>query len=102
MKSVDQHPRSVLEKAPFWVVKIYPGDIGTKGGLVINEFGQVMRVNDTPLEGLYACGNSTASVMGSTYPSAGGTVGPAMVFAYIAMTHLATTRSRAGSTSITA
>ncbi len=38
---------------------------------------------------LYAAGNSSASVMGHTYPGPGSTIGPAMVFGMIAGRHAA-------------
>ncbi|MET0379042.1 MAG: FAD-binding protein [Spongiibacteraceae bacterium] len=79
-----------IEQAPFWAVRIYPGDIGTKGGLLTDENAQVVRDDGTPIGGLYAAGNSSASVMGRSYPGAGGTLGPALTFAYIAMRHAAT------------
>jgi 3-oxosteroid 1-dehydrogenase len=66
-------------------VRLYPGDIGTKGGYVISPHGQVLDTGGEVIEGLYACGNSTACAMGRVYPGAGGTIGPAMTFAYIAM-----------------
>ena len=78
-----------LEQAPFWAVRIYPGDIGTKGGLLTDENGQVIRTDGTLIGGLYAAGNSTASVMGRSYPGPGGTLGPALTFAYIGMRHAA-------------
>ncbi|MFS0777603.1 FAD-binding protein [Neobacillus sp. 3P2-tot-E-2] len=34
----------------FYAVKIYPGDLGTKGGIVANEHGQALR-NGQPIEG---------------------------------------------------
>jgi 3-oxosteroid 1-dehydrogenase len=78
-----------LERAPFYAVRLYPGDLGTKGGLVTDESGRVLRPDGSPIVGLYAAGNTTASVMGRTYPGPGGTIGPAMVFAYLAARDLA-------------
>jgi 3-oxosteroid 1-dehydrogenase len=73
-----------IEKPPFYSVKVYPGDIGTKGGLVTNEHARVLREDGTIIKGLYAAGNTSASVMGNTYPGPGSTLGPAMTFGYIA------------------
>jgi 3-oxosteroid 1-dehydrogenase len=78
---------------PFTALKIYPGDIGTKGGLLTDEHGRAVRDDGTPLEGLYAAGNTTASVMGDTYPGGGSTLGPAIAFGYLAGRH-ATARYR--------
>jgi 3-oxosteroid 1-dehydrogenase len=36
------------------------------------------------IEGLYAIGNCSAPVTGTTYPASGATLGSAMVFGYIA------------------
>lgn len=78
-----------IEQAPFYAVEMVPGDLGTKGGLVIDEHARVLRQDGTPIKGLYATGNSSASVMGNTYPGPGSTIGPAMTFGYIAAKHLA-------------
>ena len=80
-----------IEKGPFYAVRIYPGDLGTKGGFVTNEYGQVLK-NGQPIKGLYATGNSTASVMGRTYPGAGSTLGPTMAFGYAAAKHILQTK----------
>ncbi len=74
----------VIEKPPFYSVQVHPGDLGTKGGLRTSPKAQVLNGNDEPIPGLYASGNCSASVMGTTYPGAGGTIGPAMTFAWIA------------------
>jgi len=78
-----------IEKPPFYSVNVYPGDLGTKGGLVTNELAQVLREDGSVIDGLYAAGNTAASVMGNTYPGGGGTLGPAMTFGYIAGLHAA-------------
>jgi 3-oxosteroid 1-dehydrogenase len=77
----------VIAHPPFWAVRIRPGDLGTKGGLLTDADARVVREDGTPIEGLYAAGNTTASVMGRTYPGPGGTIAPAMVFAHRAVVH---------------
>lgn len=78
-----------IEKPPFYAVAIYPGDLGTKGGLLTDEHARVLRQDLSPIEGLYAIGNTSASIMGRTYPGYGSTLGPAMAFGYIASNHIA-------------
>ncbi|MNR31445.1 3-oxosteroid 1-dehydrogenase [compost metagenome] len=77
-----------LLKAPFYAVKVDAGDIGTKGGLLTDVHARVLREDGTPITGLYAIGNSAASMMGRTYPGAGSTIGPAMVFGFLAAGHI--------------
>ena len=76
-----------VAEAPYYGIEIFPGDIGTKGGLLTNEYAQVMSKNDQPIPGLYAIGNCAASVTGRYYPGAGATLGPAMTFGFIAAEH---------------
>ena len=78
-----------LERPPFYAVKIVPGDLGTKGGLVTDERARVLRADGSPVPGLYAAGNTSAAVMGNSYAGAGATIGPAMTFGYIAALDLA-------------
>jgi 3-oxosteroid 1-dehydrogenase len=73
-----------LTEAPFYAMPIYPGDIGTNGGLLTNAKAQVLDEAGQAIQGLYAVGNNAASVMGESYPGAGSTLGPAMTFGYIA------------------
>lgn len=77
-----------IDEAPFYAVPMYPGDIGTKGGLVTDASARVLKENGEPIEGLYATGNCAASVMGETYPGAGATIGAAMTFGYAAIKHI--------------
>jgi len=76
-----------LEKPPFYAVKVYPGDLGTSGGMLTDEYARVLK-NGKPIPGLYAAGNCSATVMGRTYPGPGATLGAAMVFSYIAAKHI--------------
>jgi succinate dehydrogenase/fumarate reductase flavoprotein subunit len=78
-----------IERPPFFAVRVWPGDLGTKGGLLTDEFARVLRKDGSPIKGLYAAGNTSASVMGRTYPGPGSTIGPAMVFGMIAGRHAA-------------
>ncbi|MFI5612206.1 3-oxosteroid 1-dehydrogenase [Amycolatopsis sp. NPDC051903] len=79
-----------LTKAPFYAVRIVPGDLGTKGGLRTDEHARVLREDGSVIAGLYAAGNTSAAVMGRTYAGPGATIGPAMVFGYLAAERLAT------------
>lgn len=76
-----------MDKGPYYATKLLLGDLGTKGGMVTNLDAQVIDQNDQVIEGLYAAGNCSASLMGSKYPGAGCTLGPAMTMAYKAALH---------------
>ncbi|WAG80219.1 FAD-dependent oxidoreductase [Metapseudomonas furukawaii] len=77
-----------LLKAPFYAIQVNAGDIGTKGGLLTDPHARVLREDRSPIAGLYAIGNSAASMMGRTYPGAGSTIGPAMTFGFVAANHI--------------
>ncbi len=74
-----------IGQGPFYAIPLHPGDIGTKGGLLTDEHARVLNKNNDVIEGLYAIGNTSASVMGSKYLGAGATLGPAMTFGYVAI-----------------
>ncbi len=78
-----------LERAPYYAIKIYPADVGTCGGVITNEHAQVLDEHDRVIDGLYATGNTTATVMGRTYPGAGASIASTMVFGYVAARHAA-------------
>jgi 3-oxosteroid 1-dehydrogenase len=75
-------------KPPFYAFPIYPGDIGTNGGLATDEHARVLNDAGAPIPGCYAVGNTSASVMGESYPGAGSTLGPALTFGFLAARHL--------------
>lgn len=78
-----------VETGPFHAVRVHPSALGTKGGPHTTTTGQVIRADGTPIEGLYAAGNAMAAATGMAYGGAGGTLGPAMVFAHLAGRHAA-------------
>jgi len=81
--------RGPIDSAPFYAAPVFPADVGTCGGVITNEHAQVLDENDRVIEGLYATGNITATVMGRTYLGAGGSIANTMVFGYVAARHAA-------------
>lgn len=73
-----------LDQPPFYAIRIVPGDLGTKGGLCTDARARVLRADGSVIAGLYAAGNASAPIMGRTYAGPGATLGPAMVFGYLA------------------
>jgi succinate dehydrogenase/fumarate reductase flavoprotein subunit len=74
-----------LTAGPFYAIRLYPGDIGAAAGFATDSKARVLREDGTSIRGLYAIGNDMQSVMGDRYPGPGITLGPAVVFAYIAV-----------------
>lgn len=74
-----------ITKAPFYAIKMVPGDLGTKGGIVTDVHGRAQRTDGSVIEGLYASGNASSPVMGHTYAGPGATIGPAMTWGYLSV-----------------
>jgi 3-oxosteroid 1-dehydrogenase len=74
-----------LDAPPYFAARFVLSDLGTKGGLVTDTAGRVLREDGSPIAGLYAAGNTAASVFGSAYPGPGAPLGSAMVFAALAV-----------------
>jgi succinate dehydrogenase/fumarate reductase flavoprotein subunit len=74
-----------MNEGPYYAVKLYPGDIGAAQGLQTNEHAQVLNAQGQCIAGLYAVGNDMNSIMGGVYPAPGITIGPALVFASLAV-----------------
>jgi 3-oxosteroid 1-dehydrogenase len=73
-----------VERPPFYAVAVYPGDLGTFGGILTDEHARVLRGDGAAIEGLYATGNATAPVMGRVYPCTGASIASTMIFGFIA------------------
>lgn len=70
-------------------VRLVLGDLGTKGGAVIDTNGAVVDADGQPIAGLYAAGNSSASVSGEAYPGPGVPLGSGMAMAFRAVADMA-------------
>lgn len=79
---------TAVEVSPFYAARVVLSDLGTKGGLRTDENGQVLRADGSVLAGLYAAGNTSASMAGAVYPGPGVPIGTAMVFASLAVAHM--------------
>jgi 3-oxosteroid 1-dehydrogenase len=78
-----------LVRAPFYAVAIYPGDVGTCGGLLTDQHARVLAEGGAPITGLYATGNAAVPVSGTTYPGAGMSIAASMIFGRRAVQHMA-------------
>ncbi len=82
-----------IDKPPYYAIRIFLGDIGSKGGLKADTDARVLDGNDKPIPGLYAAGNASGSVFGNCYPGAGASIGPASVFGFRAANDIAARQS---------
>ena len=60
------------------------GLLGTNGGARTDGAGRILGHDHAPIPGLYGAGNAIACPTGGIYAGAGGTLGPALTFGYIA------------------
>jgi succinate dehydrogenase/fumarate reductase flavoprotein subunit len=85
-----------IDKPSYYAMALYDGTVGTAGGLRIDPDGRVKTMDGGVIPGLYAAGNTTASVFGPAYPGGGGTLGLAMTFGYLAGLNVAELPGREG------
>ncbi len=79
---------------PYGAIQQWPGTLGTHGGCRIDADGRVLGNRVPVIDGLYAVGNTSASVLGCTYPGGGGCIGPSVTMGYRAGRHLAGAQGR--------
>lgn len=73
-----------VEQPPFFAVEIRVGMLGTNGGAQTDGRARILSHSGKPIPGLYGAGNAIASPTGGIYAGAGGTLGPALTFGYLA------------------
>lgn len=78
-----------VDRAPFYAIAMYPGDVGTFGGVLTDHRARVLTSQHQPIEGLYATGNITAGVMGRHYLGSGASIGSSCTYGYIAANDIA-------------
>ena len=81
--------------APYFAIRLVASDLGTVAGLLTDASARVLGTDGRPVRGLYACGNDMNSIMDGAYPGPGITLGPALVFGYIASRDMSSVRSAA-------
>lgn len=79
---------------PYGAIQQWPGTIGTNGGCRIDADGRVLGNRVPIIDGLYAAGNTSATVLGSTYPGGGSCIGPSVTMGYRAGRHLGAKSAR--------
>lgn len=78
-----------IAKPPFFAVPIEPASLGCSAGIRVGPDSNVLNVRGEAIRGLYACGNEMGSAVRGEYVGAGITIGPAIVFGYLAARHIA-------------
>jgi 3-oxosteroid 1-dehydrogenase len=73
-----------IREAPFYAVEIHSGLLGTNGGPRTDGVGRILGHDGAPIPGLLGAGNAIACPTGGIYAGAGGTLGPALTFGYLA------------------
>lgn len=82
----------LIDQSPYYAAQIVVTDLGTKGGVRTDAHARVVRADDSVIPGLYASGNTMAPALGRIYPGAGGPIGSAMVFSWLAALDMAAGR----------
>jgi succinate dehydrogenase/fumarate reductase flavoprotein subunit len=78
-----------IDSAPFYAVRVFPGNLGTSRGLKTDRHARVVDHQGQPIEGVYAVGSDADSVFAGSYPGPGASLGPALTFGYVAGMHMA-------------
>lgn len=83
-----------IARPPYYAVAVEPADLGMAAGIQTDEHARVLAEDGHVVAGLYACGNDMESIMQGAYPGPGITLGPALVFGFIAASHACGVQTR--------
>jgi hypothetical protein len=84
-----------IDMPPYYAIQFEPGNLGTFAGLVTDASARVLCSSGHPIEGLYACGLDMLNPFSGTYPGGGGSIGPGMIFGFIAAESIVAERAGA-------
>ncbi|WP_374158806.1 FAD-binding protein [Mycobacterium sp. G7A2] len=84
-----ESPLVPVDTPPYHAAAFGLSDLGTKGGLRTDTHARVLTADGTPIDGLYAAGNTMAAVSGTTYPGGGNPIGASMLFSHLAAMDMA-------------
>lgn len=71
-----------LAEGPFHAIPIWPGTLGTCGGLVTDLDGRLLDRRGNAVDNVFAAGNVAATVFADAYPGGGATLGSAITRAF--------------------
>lgn len=77
-----------ISRGPFYAVPLRAESLGTCGGVTVDPQARVLRIDGTPISGLYAIGGCTAPLSGPNDIAPGFAAGVAAVFGMIAVRNM--------------
>jgi succinate dehydrogenase/fumarate reductase flavoprotein subunit len=86
--------RKPITGPTFGAIQQWPGTLGTNGGLRIDKDARVLGYRVPVIDGLYAAGNTSATILGAIYGGGGSCIGPSVTMGYHAGRHIAGRPSR--------
>lgn len=87
-------PLAPIGEGPYYAIQQWPATLGTNGGCRVDEHGRVLGYRRDVIDGLYAAGNTSATVLGGAYVGGGTPIASGMTFGYLAGGHAASRPAR--------
>jgi hypothetical protein len=70
-----------------YAVELKLGTMGTLSGLAVDEHARALRADGSPIDGLYACGQTMSAIVEGYWYNSGTSNGRALIFGYIGARH---------------